>query len=71
MKTWIKVLVVTIVLAVALGRVIWPPPAGASEPSPGQFPFFVALSAFDALAFGLGVAFFLFGLPKMRLVAGG
>jgi hypothetical protein len=33
--------------AVALGRVIWPDPAGASTPPPGLLPVFIGISALE------------------------
>jgi hypothetical protein len=64
MKTWVKVALVTALFAVpamALGKVIWPPAPGGPEPSAGQFPFFILLAVFEALTFGLGISFLLFG----------
>jgi len=37
-------------------------------PSPGQMPFFIVVSFFEALALGLGVSFLIFGLPLVRSV---
>ncbi len=74
MKTWMKVLFVTALFGVPaflLGPVIWPPAAGGPEPSAGQLPFFVVLSAIEALAFGLGISFLAFGLPLVRKATGG
>ena len=69
-STWIKgvliILVVTIP-AFVLGPVIWPPLG--MEPTPGQIPFFMVVSLFEALALGLGVTFLLLGLPVVRRVA--
>lgn len=74
MKMWIKVFLVTVALAVpemALGRVIWPPAEGAHGPTAGQLPFFIVLSAIEALAFGLGVSFLIFGFGPLRRSLGG
>jgi hypothetical protein len=57
------------VAAFALGRVIWPDPAGASTPPPALLPVFIAISALESLLFGIGVAFLLFG--RRWLVADG
>jgi hypothetical protein len=74
MKTWIKVALVSALFAVpamALGQLIWPPHPGNPEPSGGQLPFFILLSVFEAVAFGLGISFLLFGFhPLLRLVRG-
>ena len=62
MKAWVKYLVVTIVLAVPafiLGPILWPP-SNEIVPTATQLPFFIALSAIEALIFGLGVGFLIF-----------
>lgn len=46
---------------------IWPDPPGAPVPPPGLLPFLLVPAIFEALAFGLGVAFMVFG---GRLLAG-
>ena len=53
----------------ALGQVIWPPDPGSPEPSAGQLPFFIFLSVFETLAFGLGISFLLFGFPPAQTPA--
>lgn len=69
---WIVVTVVLAVLAFLfgvngpLGSVLGWRPAPGEMPTPGQLPFFILLSLFEAIAFGLGIAFLLFGLPWMR-----
>jgi hypothetical protein len=73
MKPWVKVAVVTALFAVpamALGQVIWPPAPGGPEPSAGQLPFFILLAVFEALTFGLGVSFLLFGFAPLRRAVG-
>ena len=73
MKTWVKVALVTALFAVpamALGKVIWPPAPGGPEPSAGQFPFYILLAVFEALTFGLGISFLLFGFAPLRRVVG-
>jgi hypothetical protein len=72
MKTWIKVLIVTVVVAVPalfLGPVIFPPADVGVEPTAGQMPYFLFLALTDALLLGLGVSFLLFGFPVMRRVS--
>jgi hypothetical protein len=72
MKTWIKVTIITLVVAVPallLGPVIFPPADVGAEPTAGQMPFFVFLALTDALLLGLGVSFLLFGFPVMRRVS--
>jgi hypothetical protein len=74
MKTWVKVALITALFAVpamALGQVIWPTHPGNPEPSAGQLPFFILLSVFEAVAFGLGISFLLFGFPALLRLARG
>ena len=74
MKPWVKVALVTALFAVpamALGQVIWPPAPGGPEPTAGQFPFFLLLAVFEALTFGLGISFLLFGFVPLRRALGG
>jgi hypothetical protein len=68
-KTWMKVALVTAICALPamlLGRVIWPAAMDFPTPSSSQMPFFMILAACEALAFGLGVSFLIFGLPLVR-----
>ena len=68
MNTWPRVLLVTLLAGVPafLGSVLWPPPPGMPSPTGGQLALFILLLALEALLFGLGVAFLLFGLPLVR-----
>jgi hypothetical protein len=49
------------VVAFLLGRVLWPDPVGAATPPPMVLPIFIAISALEALLFGVGIAFIVFG----------
>ena len=72
MKTWVKVLLVTVLVAVPaflLGPVLFPPADIGVEPTAGQMPYFLFLAVGDALLLGLGVSFLLFGFPVMRQVS--
>ena len=74
LKPWVKVALVTALFAVpamALGQVIWPPAPGGPEPTAGQFPFFLFLAVFEALTFGLGISFLLFGFVPLKRALGG
>jgi hypothetical protein len=74
MKTWMKVLGVTVVVAVPamiLGPIVWPPAEGGPEPTAGQLPFFIFLAAMESILLGLGVSFLIFGLPLVRRFAVG
>jgi hypothetical protein len=57
-----KQLTVTLTVGLAipvfvLSRNIWPDPPGAAAPPPGLLPLLMVPAAFEALAFGAGVAF--------------
>jgi hypothetical protein len=72
MKRWMKVSIVTLMVAVpafVLGPVLFPPADVGSEPSAAQIPFFMFLGAADAILLGLGVSFLVFGLPVLRKVS--
>src|SRR5215203_2302447 len=59
MKTWVKVLIVTLVVAIPaffLGPVLFPSPTDGPAPTSVQLPFFLILAATDAVMLGLGVA---------------
>jgi len=74
MKTWMKVLIVTLIFgipALLLGPVIWPVSPDLPAPDPAQIPYFILLSVFDSLFFGLGIAFVLFGWSLVRRMANG
>jgi hypothetical protein len=57
-------------LAFSLTFVIWPNPADAPVPPAGLMPMFIGLGAADSLAFGVGVAFLLFGFPMLARLGG-
>jgi hypothetical protein len=66
MKLWIKVLLVTVIFALpafALGPKIWPPSPDA-HPTASQLPWLMALSAIEAVTFGLGMSFLFFGWKR-------
>lgn len=72
MKPWIKVFLVTLVVAIptfVLGPILFPPAEVGVEPTAGQIPYFILLAAWDAVFLGLGVAFLLFGMPVLRKVS--
>ncbi|MCB0108518.1 MAG: hypothetical protein KDE53_21505 [Caldilineaceae bacterium] len=74
MKTWHKVLLITLVFAVpafALGPMIWPPDPHVGTPAGMQLALFILLAAITAITFGLGIAFLLYGLPLVRRVTDG
>jgi len=80
MKTWLKVLIVTLLFGlptVPLGRILWPDPPSSmpgmimgSDPTTLQLALLIGVALFEAAAFGLGVAFLLFGLPLVRRAVG-
>jgi hypothetical protein len=72
MKTWLKVLLVTLLFGVPaffLAPRIWPMSSDWPTPTSQQFPFFVLIAVFDSLTFGLGIAFLLFGWPIVQRIA--
>ncbi len=71
MKSWVKVLIITALVAVPalfLGPILFPPAEGGPQPTAAQIPFFLFLAVGDALLLGLGVSYLLFGFPVMRRV---
>ena len=78
MKTSTKVALVTLVFGVAgflteshgpLGG-FWAPNPMVPEAAGMQVPLFMLLGILEALAFGLGIAFFLFGRPTLEARGG-
>lgn len=70
----LKVKIATTVLAVAvpalvLGPILWPPADVGVTPTATQLALFIALAVGDALFFGAGVAFLVFGFPVLRRVS--
>lgn len=72
MKTSTKFTIVTLLFGIPaflLGRIIWPDPGvGAMIPTAGQLPFFMFISAIEALAFGIGIGFLIFGFPMIKRI---
>ena len=58
----IAVVMAGTVFAFVSSQLLWPPPAGFNPPA-SLLPFFVVLGVAEALAFGAGVAFLIFGFP--------
>ncbi len=57
-KRFIAALTVGLAIpAFVLSRVIWPDPPGTAAPPPGLLPLLMVPAIFEALAFGVGVAF--------------
>jgi hypothetical protein len=72
MKTWMKVLAVTVLVAapaMILGPVIWPPADFGPEPTGSQLPFFLLLALMESILLGLGISFLAFGLPVVRRIS--
>ena len=75
-RTWIKWLVVTLLLAVIaflaspngpLGG-FWRPSADFPQPTDAQLPLFILLNVAEVLAFGFGISFLIFGYPLMQTI---
>jgi hypothetical protein len=58
--------VVLTLISFVLTRVIWPDAPGAPQPSAGLLPFYIVVGLVESFAFGLGVAFLIFGGRMMR-----
>jgi hypothetical protein len=54
------------IFAFATGQQIWPPDPMSSTPTAAQLPFFIVLGLFEAVSFGLGIAFLVFGWPLVQ-----
>jgi hypothetical protein len=70
--TWVKVLLVTILVAIPafiLGPLIWPPAEGNPSPTATQIPFLLFLNLVQATVLGLGVSFLASGLYVMRRIS--
>lgn len=70
MKTWIKILLITLVIGIPafiLGPKIWTPHPDI-KPTPIQLPFFIFLSLVEALLFGFGIAVIIYGWPLVKKV---
>ena len=70
--TWVKVLLVTVVVAIPafiLGPIIWPPAEGSPSPTATQIPFLLFLNLVQATVLGVGVSFLAFGLSVMRRIS--
>ncbi len=69
MKTKTRIILITLfvgAVAFTLGPLIWPP-SPEIQPTQAQVPYLMLLSALEALTFGFGIAFILYG---RRLVSG-
>ena len=72
MKQWIKMLLITLVVGIPafiLGPVIWPPSPDLM-PTPQQLPYFMFISAIEALLFGFGIAFIFYAWPFVKKASG-
>lgn len=58
--------VILAILTIPLGMKIWPPAPGTPMPTPMQLPFFVLLSLFEALSFGVGFYFLIDGMNLLK-----
>lgn len=54
------------ILTILLGMKIWPPAPGSPLPTAVQLPFFIGLSFFEALSFGVGFYFLFDGLRLLK-----
>jgi len=73
MKIRSKMLLITLIVGIAaffLGPVIWTPSPDI-RPTPSQLPYLIGMSAIEALAFGFGIAFIIYGWPLVKQMAKG
>ena len=71
-RTWLPVLVLTLIIAVPaflVNPIVWSPAPGGPAPTTAQIPYLIALDVMQAVFLGLGVSFLLFGLPIMRSIS--
>lgn len=77
MRSLIVPAIVTLVLAAAafaaspnapLGA-FWAPAPDVPQPSAAQLPLFIILNIAEALTFGLGISFLIFGFPLVRAIS--
>jgi hypothetical protein len=69
MSRFLWILIITVVVGVGAffaGQQLWPMGHGVPVPPPNFMPLYMALSAIEALAFGLAVAFAVLGWPTVR-----
>lgn len=72
MNTKTKTILITLVVAIPaflLAPMLWPMSSDMGDPTAAQLPFFIVLSVIESLAFGLGIAFIIVVLPKVRALA--
>ena len=69
LKTTLLILLPALVVF-PLGRVIWKDPVEAMMPSSAQLPFFILLSVFESLAFGIGIWFLVRGWELIAAAPG-
>jgi hypothetical protein len=76
MKTWMKVLIVTVLVAVPaflaepngpLGS-FWAPHPEGPVPTDAQLPLFMLMGVLEAVTFGTAIAFLLFGYPLVEAI---
>ena len=60
---WLVVGTTAVLTLISFGltRVIWPDVPGAPQPPAGLLPFYIVVGLVESFAFGLGVAFLIFG----------
>src|SRR5262245_33175459 len=76
MKPWLKMLIVTVVIAIPAFLLeprgpfggFWSPFPEAPTPTAGLVPFFILLGIFDALSLGAAISFLIFGFPLIASI---
>lgn len=73
MRTKTKIILITLVFGIPaflFGRQIWPPSLVMPSPTSSQLPFFIVLSVFESVSFGLGISFLFLGWPLVQKLSG-
>jgi hypothetical protein len=65
---WLVVGTTAVLTLISFGltRVIWPDAPGTPQPPAGLLPFYIVVGLVESFAFGLGVAFLIFGGRMIR-----
>ena len=64
------VVIIAALVTTALSRIIWPDIPGLHAPPAGQMPFFILMGILEGVAFGIGLAFLIFGFPRAMKASG-
>lgn len=60
------VILICSIAAFLLSNILWIAPEDSLQPSIELIPFFIIYSTIDSIAFGIGMAFLIFGFPSRK-----